>query len=262
MRDFIFRVLLWAGLGFAAVQASVSSQCTNIRLQGRWLVADCLPNSGTKRIQSSVYLQTRITNHEGVLEWQVNGNYGASCNSCSIVAPAKLSCLCKPTWGQPIPAVINLEEHIAVYNGFILSDLGLSSPPTPPSTPSTLTIPTDTSWQLFFGNTSCYSTNPASCSNPGVGSEQTCSPYASASTDDGVANCFTFRWPVSTPIWATWAELKISAPSGAFRFKLWDNLDCSGAVAGTLEASELGTCKEFRKQMYALTAIPLWNAQT
>ncbi|EWC46737.1 hypothetical protein DRE_03982 [Drechslerella stenobrocha 248] len=251
--------LLLAGLGLTAVQASISSQCINVRLQGLWLVADCLPDSGTMRFQSSVYLQNKITNREGVLQWQTNGNYAASCTECTIVAPASLSCKCRPTWGQAVPALINLQDHIAVYNGFILSNL--NGTPTPPATVSSRTIPLDTSWQMFLGNTSCYSETPGLCVDQGAGSGTTCSQTSTFSTSDGVANCFVFRWPISSPAWGTWANLRVTAPSGAFRYELFDNLACNGAVAGTVQSNELGTCKEFRKQMYAVTAIPLWNAQ-
>ncbi|KAK6539650.1 hypothetical protein TWF694_009856 [Orbilia ellipsospora] len=254
-------ILAFASLSFAGVQASISSQCINIRLQGAWLIANCLTGSGTTRIESSVYLQDRITNTEGVLGWQVNGNYAASCTGCTIVTPpATLSCNCKPTWGQPVPASLNLEGHIAVYNGFILSNL--SGTPTPPTTVSTVAFPSDPSWNAFYGNTSCYSTNPETCPSPNVGSGTTCSTYASVSSSDGVANCFAFRYPISVPAWGSFADFKVVAPSGAFKFLVYDTVDCSGGVKGTLAASELGTCKEFNKQMLAFSAVPLWNAQT
>ncbi|EPS44262.1 hypothetical protein H072_1743 [Dactylellina haptotyla CBS 200.50] len=253
-------LLAIASIGFSAVQASISSQCINIRLQNTWLIADCLTGSGTTRIQSSVYLQNRITNHESVLEWQVNGNFASSCTGCTIVSPATLSCSCRPTGGQAVPASINLEDHIAVYSGFLLSNL--SGTPTPPVTASSISFPSDPSWQVFYGNTSCYSTNTDTCPNTGVGSETTCSQYPSVSTNDGVLNCFAFRWPVSVPVWETFADFKVVAPSGAYKFQLFDTLDCTGGVKGTIAPNELGTCKEFRKQMYAFSAVPLWNAQT
>ncbi|KAF3922046.1 hypothetical protein ABW20_dc0107211 [Dactylellina cionopaga] len=255
-------LLALASFSLTAVHASLSSQCINIALRGTgtWLVADCLKSSGTTRIQSSVYLQNRITNNEGVLRWAVNGNYAASCTECSLTPPATLSCKCKPTWGQPIPASLNLEEHIAVYNGYILSDL--NGTPTPPVISSTVPFPSDTSWNAFFGNTSCYSTNPGTCAVPAVGSGQTCSQYPSVSTNDGVANCQPFRYPVSFPVWGTWADFKVTSPSAAFRFELFDTIDCTGGVKGTYSGAEFGTCKEYKKQLSAFRSIPLWNAQT
>ncbi|KAF3936861.1 Cyanovirin-N [Dactylella cylindrospora] len=251
--------LLVASLCMQTVQASLSSDCINIRLQNTWLVADCRTGSGNTRIQSSVYLQTKLVNIEGVLGWQVNGNYAASCKDCSIVAPATLSCLCKPTWGQHIPASINLQDHINSYSGHMLSDL--AGPPTPPTTTSTLSIPADLSWQLWFGNTTCYSTTTSFCPVPPVGGGETCSQYPSVSSLDWPANCFAFRYPVSTPVWGTYGSAKVNAPSAAYVFEFYDNLQCSGPPAGTISPNELGSCKEFRHQMIAVSAVPLWNGQ-
>ncbi|KAK6536793.1 hypothetical protein TWF281_001005 [Arthrobotrys megalospora] len=246
----------------AGVQATISSQCINIRLQNRWLVGDCLTGSGTTRIESSVYLQNRISNHEGVLEWAVNGNFAASCIECSLsTSPVKLNCKCRPTWGQHIPASIALDEHIAVYNGFLLSDL--SGPPTPPAVVSSIHLPADPSWGLVYGNTSCYSNNPGTCPSPTVGNGLGCpSGGTSVSSSDGVSNCFAFQWPVSFPVWVTFGSLQVTAPSGAFKFYVYDTVDCSGGIKGTIDPNELGTCKAFNKQMLAFKAVPLWNGQT
>ncbi|RVD88743.1 uncharacterized protein DFL_002917 [Arthrobotrys flagrans] len=254
----LFLVASW----LATVQATISSQCTNIRFQNRWLVGDCLTGSGTNRIESSVYLQTKITNHEGVLEWAINGNFAASCIDCSLsTSPLTLNCKCRPTGGQPVPASIALDEHIAVYNGFLLSDL--AGTPTPPSVVSSVHLPEDPSWKLVYGNTSCYSDNPGTCPSPTVGNGITCSTGGtSVSASDGVSDCFAFRWPISFPVWATFGSLQVNAPSGAFRFNVYDTTNCSGGVKGTIEPNELGTCKAFNTQMLAFSAVPLWNGQT
>ncbi|KAK6503322.1 hypothetical protein TWF481_008345 [Arthrobotrys musiformis] len=255
----LFLVASW----FAAVQATISSQCINIRLQNRWLVGDCLTGSGGARIESSVYLQNRIANHEGVLEWVVNGNFAASCIECSLSTSSviTLNCKCKPTWGQHVPASIVLDEHIAVYNGFLLSDL--SGTPTPPAVVSSIHLPEDPSWKFVYANTSCYSDNAGTCPSPTVGNGLTCSAGGtSVSASDGVSNCFAFRWPVSFPVWVTFGSLQVTAPSGAFRFNVYDTVDCSGGVKGTVEPGELGTCKAFNTQMLAFSAVPLWNGQT
>ncbi|KAK6351392.1 hypothetical protein TWF718_004552 [Orbilia javanica] len=254
--------LLLMASWLATVQASISSQCINIRLQNRWLVGDCLTGSGTTRIESSVYLQNRIANHEGVLVWAINGNFGASCIECSLsISPLTLNCKCRPTWGQHVPTSIALDEHIAVYNGFLLSDLG--GTPTPPSVASSIRLPEDPSWKLVYANTSCYSDNPGTCPSPTVGNGLTCSSGGtSVTTSDGVSNCFAFRWPISFPVWVTFGALQVNAPSGAFRFNVYDTTDCSGGVKGTIEPNELGSCKVFNAQMLAFSAVPLWNGQT
>ena len=49
--------------------ARAIGDCTDFHLQGQWLVANCLPSLNlTDRIQSTVYLPNKITNHEGTLE--------------------------------------------------------------------------------------------------------------------------------------------------------------------------------------------------
>ncbi|KAF3163092.1 hypothetical protein TWF788_001697 [Orbilia oligospora] len=254
--------LLLVASWLATAKASISSKCTNLRFQNRWLVGDCLTGSGTARIESSVYLQTKIANHEGVLEWAINGNFAASCIECSISTsgPLTLNCKCRPTWGQHIPASLALDEHIAVYNGFLLSDL--SGTPTPPSVVSPVRLPEDPSWKLVYGNTSCYSENAGTCPSPTVGNGVTCSAGTSVGASDGVSDCFAFRWPISFPVWVTFGSLQVNAPSGAFRFNVYDTIDCSGGVKGTIEPSELGTCKAFNIQLLAFSAVPLWNGQT
>ncbi|KAK6361372.1 hypothetical protein TWF730_005106 [Orbilia blumenaviensis] len=253
----------------ATAQASISSQCINLRFQNRWLVGDCLTGSGGARIESSVYLQTKIANHEGVLEWAINGNFAASCTECALsFSPLKLNCKCRPTGGPSVPASIALDEHIAVYSGFLLSDQ--RGPPTPPAVASTIRLPADPGWRLNYGNTSCYSENPGTCPPPAVGNGITCPPLnavsgASVSAADGVSDCFAFRWPISIPTWQTFGSIQITSPSGAFKFHVYSTVDCSGGIKGTVEPSELGTpgvCKAFNEQLLAFKSVPLWNGQT
>ncbi|KAK6520885.1 hypothetical protein TWF506_001128 [Arthrobotrys conoides] len=243
----------------ASVQATISSKCINLRLQNRWLVGDCLTGSGTTRIESSVYLQTKIANHEGVLEVET---------SPQVVSNARYPLL-------PLYSTVNADqrgasiyqrrllwanEHIAVYNGFLLSNL--SGTPTPPSVVSSIRLPEDPSWKLVYGNTSCYSENTGTCPSPTVGNGVTCSAGTSVGASDGVSNCFAFRWPISFPVWVTFGSLQVDAPSRAFRFNVYDTVDCSGGVKGTIEPNELGTCKAFKTQLLAFSAVPLWNGQT
>lgn len=61
--------------GFSPINAapsrratSIMSDCTDVTLQGDWFVANCLTGEGSTRIQSTVYLPTKITNNEGSLQ--------------------------------------------------------------------------------------------------------------------------------------------------------------------------------------------------
>lgn len=41
--------------------------CTDVKISGAWVVGSCLADDGKTRVQSSVWLGTKITNQEGNL---------------------------------------------------------------------------------------------------------------------------------------------------------------------------------------------------
>lgn len=151
-----------------------------------------------------------------------------------------------------------LDDHIANYNGHLLSDL--TGPPVVPATSSALSFPTDPGWSLNFGDTGCYTTdtvNPA-CPVPNIGSGATCSTSPQMSTGDGVVLCWSMRWPTHAPLWQSWGRIKINVPSGAYKFQFYDNLQCTGTPVEI--TSNFASCQNLGKQIVAVNAIPLWNA--
>ncbi|KAF2688585.1 Cyanovirin-N [Lentithecium fluviatile CBS 122367] len=141
-----------------ATASTISSQCTNIRFQGQygigWLVGDCLTGSGTERITSGTYLWNKIGNIDGTLAWGSDA-YGDTCYECKFLnggLSLSLNCQCKPHTGTWNNSTLILEEHIAVYSGHILSDLG--GPPTVPTIPSPYPFPSDSRYS-WGGNSTC-----------------------------------------------------------------------------------------------------------
>lgn len=45
----------------------ISADCIDVSIRGSWLVGSCLTGEGTTRVQSSVYLSSKITNTEGTI---------------------------------------------------------------------------------------------------------------------------------------------------------------------------------------------------
>jgi hypothetical protein len=49
-----------------AVPGSIKD-CTDVKISGAWVIGSCLADDGKTRVQSSVWLATKITNKEGNL---------------------------------------------------------------------------------------------------------------------------------------------------------------------------------------------------
>lgn len=57
------------GAAPTAVGGTIAKDCINVQLRDHWLIADCLTGKDKDdRIQSSVYLPSKITNREATLE--------------------------------------------------------------------------------------------------------------------------------------------------------------------------------------------------
>ncbi|KAF2114841.1 Cyanovirin-N [Lophiotrema nucula] len=237
----------------------IGGDCTDFHLQGQWLVANCLPSQNTTtRIQSTIYLPNKITNHEGTLEWKQKGGYSQTCADCRIVDGPGLNCQCRPTGGPRKNTTLTLDEHIKNYSGHLLTDL--DGTPTPPPISSSIDIPSDLTWSTFQGDNQCYSTNADSCKNfsPSPGS---CPKQATAISSDGIpVQCQAFRIPVSIPVWETFGSLRVDASSQAYEVEIYDNLDCTGSPIKTIGPDKYGTCEKMPRQGYAFSVMPLWNA--
>jgi len=54
-----------------AAPGLIRDQCTNVQINAGWLIGDCLVGSGETRITSGTYINTKISNEDGILTWKV-----------------------------------------------------------------------------------------------------------------------------------------------------------------------------------------------
>ncbi|KAF2175269.1 Cyanovirin-N [Zopfia rhizophila CBS 207.26] len=243
----------------APTKAGFSQECTDITLKDDWLVANCpTGEDDTTRIQSSVYLSSKITNSEAYLGWKMDGAYANSCSKCQIINGATLNCMCNHSWNAKENTTLNLEEHISNYNGHLLSDL--AGPPSPPSSSSPTPMPADLSWALHYGNVSCYSPTSDRCKDIPFGPGKTCQASPSVTSKTTPSTCFTFRVPIAGEIWENFQSMKATSPGKGYEFVFYDDLQCTGEPISSIKPEELGVCKEFPKLGVGVKVKPLWNA--
>ncbi|KAH7018013.1 Cyanovirin-N [Microdochium trichocladiopsis] len=236
--------------------AGILSDCTNIDFREKWLVADCLTGKdASTRINSAVFIGNKLTNNDGNLQWQANGGYATYCRDCTF-AGTTYTCSCRPNFGQYKWTSINLEEHIANYNGFLLSNL--TGPARTPSRASTVPVPASFSYDLRYAATNCTSpedyyecnddlplAQPGDCANGGGLSLN----YA--------VDCFKNRWYFPWEVYTTFQSLQPGAAvSGAWEFTVFGDLECSGAPLG--KAPE-GACSKFAEFGVGVRVEPLFN---
>jgi len=235
---------------------SVKTSCVNTTLQQEWFIGWCLTGKRDKYIQSSVYLGNKIENSNGYLTWGTTADYNIYCNSCTLSDTSELSCIC-PTGGEPLfTTTINLEEHIANYNGYLLNDL--SGPPIVPTHSKPNLFPSDVSWAYDPGDTYCFNTtDPATCAFETYGPG--CDGVASSRYI--VPTCYYDVFTTSTGSSARdFKSMAFYATDGAYVFEIWDNLACSGWPSATITAAEYAQCVPLHKRLVAWAAVPQWNA--
>ncbi|KAL4898979.1 hypothetical protein BDW74DRAFT_184169 [Aspergillus multicolor] len=229
-------LLALAGAGLASAQG-FSTECTDISLNDNWLIATCPTGSGSS-ISSSVFLNNKISNNNGNLEWVEDGHYGASCVDCS-VSDGTLSCTCRGNWDPNVASSLNLEEHIANYEGHLLSNQtgeittipADSTVAVPSSFDLTLSLVapflgTDCSTAgtiLSLGPNDCYYINPG-----GIGTV-----YYSAGIQTGNEG---------------WEIVAYSDP------------ECTSEAVYTFTAEDNDKCVPFDPNASAFGVKPLWNA--
>ncbi|KAF2730370.1 Cyanovirin-N [Polyplosphaeria fusca] len=237
---------------------AIGNDCTRIRLQGAWLVADCLTGQdSTTRIESTVWLASKIGNDNAILKWGVDGNYQRSCTDCQLTDGAKLTCSCRPNIGQPQSTTLDLDQHIRSYSGHLLSDL--SGPRTAPRTTSSIKIPADVTWALAPGGESTFTENPTNSPPPAQDPDLSCR-YNRITSDGLPAFCDNFRVPVSTPVWEQYRSMRAEAPGGAWAFEYYGGLDCAGEALKVVGPGGYGVCDVLSMNVVAVTVRPLWNA--
>ncbi|KAF2791704.1 Cyanovirin-N [Melanomma pulvis-pyrius CBS 109.77] len=242
----------------------ISADCIDVFLRGSWLVGSCLTGEGTTRVQSSVYLSSKITNREGTISWKIAGGYGASCKDCKIINGSSLNCQCYVTGrASTRNTTLNLDEHIHNYRGHLLTDQ-FGTPVVPPT--STVPVPTDFSWTLSMGASNCFSDRPdydiSFCRSTTNNTTQPCNSYNDVESYDAPVQCFAWRMPISTPIWMEFEKMRANAPSKAIEFLVYDNMDCNGEPFDSVKPGEYGTCKLFPQAARGVRTKMLWNADS
>ncbi|KAF2688861.1 hypothetical protein K458DRAFT_385025 [Lentithecium fluviatile CBS 122367] len=136
---------------------SIGAQCRDVRIHERtnWLIGDCRTDPDdidSPRITTGTWLVNKIWNNDSALSWN-GGDYQSSCSNCTLLySGSVLSCECKPNTGAKQTSWLNLDDHIGIYLGHMLSDL--YGPPTIPTTPSKYPFPSTPRYSVN-GNLTC-----------------------------------------------------------------------------------------------------------
>ncbi|KAL2824247.1 Cyanovirin-N [Aspergillus cavernicola] len=227
-------VFALTGAALAAAQG-FSSECTDISLNDYWLVATCPTGSG-EEITSSVFLAHKISNNNGNLEWTEDGEYGQSCEDCTLDG-ASLNCGCiinsRPSLQD---TTLNLEEHIANYEGHLLSNQTGAITTIPAN--SDIPVPSDFAVQLrvsTLNNTCENSGGTLSLNNP--------------------TDCFYLNIGVDI-IWLA----GISSTNEGWEIVAFEDQECTGDPVYTFTEENDDECAFFVPGARAFSVTPLWNA--
>ncbi|KAL3477077.1 Cyanovirin-N [Aspergillus californicus] len=218
-----------------AAAQGFSSECTDITLNNSWLVASC-PTGDGDSITSSVFLNSKITNNNGNLEWKTDGAYRQSCEDCT-VSGATLACSCTIS-SLPIlqATTLDLEEYIANYEGHLLSNQ-TGAITTIPANSSTA-VPTDFAVQLGLSTTS------NACASSGV-----------TLGLNNPSDCFY----VNPGVVLSYAN-GISSTNEGWEIVAFSDLECTSDPVYTFLPANDDTCAVFSPLAMAFSVTPLWNA--
>ncbi|KZW03316.1 Cyanovirin-N [Exidia glandulosa HHB12029] len=117
--------LVLAALALAAVAhaqfVNFGLSCSNISLVGTGpteeLEATCGNGSGGNAGAQVIPLSTCLTNQNGKLGCQVNGNAMNSCSGCALSNTTVLTCSCSPVSGPAVLTSFDLNTCIGNING-------------------------------------------------------------------------------------------------------------------------------------------------
>ncbi|KAF2836648.1 Cyanovirin-N [Patellaria atrata CBS 101060] len=218
-----------------------STQCSSIRLNGAWLVANC-PKDNGRSLESSIWLGSSLVNREGNLIWEVNGGFQGSCFDCNLLPNSgTLNCTCQTSFRPTRVTAIDLEEHVFNYNGHLLSDL--AGPPT---------IPADKSYP-FPANT-LFTLQPST--------ETVCGPGFSI-TSNRPWPCFNLE--IVRDGWLEWQtarfleEVDNGRGNPGYEVTAYESKDCVGTPIGHMSVQNATQCHTFAGKAKGLAIIPLWN---
>ncbi|PYH82726.1 Cyanovirin-N [Aspergillus uvarum CBS 121591] len=231
-------ILLVAGLSTSVHSQGFADDCTDIYLKENWLVGTCPTSDGSGTITSSVYLPNKITNSEATLAWKTDGVYSQSCSECILLDEgATLQCYCKSTYAANNKnTTLNLEEHIANYDGHLLSNL----------TGSVASIPADSSWPIpsdFEVQLQVSSLN------------NNCSTIGGYLTLNGPQDCYYLNLGVEYYWYAATTVNNLG-----WKIVAYHDSTCSGDPVGTFTPENVDTCLTFEDGVSGFAVIPLWNA--
>ena len=114
----IVKLLLIAACAINLVRArgNFSGSCDNIRLNGVQFIASCRDKNGRFR-WSGLNLNTLIANDDGKLNWRNYGGFAGSCVGMRIYLGHQLVATCTKRNGSKVGTFIDLDDHIANYDG-------------------------------------------------------------------------------------------------------------------------------------------------
>ncbi|KAL4913615.1 Cyanovirin-N [Aspergillus aurantiobrunneus] len=234
----MYRYYIPFTLASAALTAAqgYSSECTNVSLNNAWLIATCPTGKGDD-ITSSVFLNYKIGNNDGVLEWSENGQYRQSCSNCILSDSATLQCECRTA---AIPrnrnTTLNLEEHIANYEGHLLSNQ--TGPITTIPENSATPVPTDLAVQIGLAS------NGDICERPGV------TLGLNMPTD-----CYYLNLGPVIP----WTA-GITSRNEGWEIVAFSDSACTSEPVYTFTIDDNDQCVVFEPDALAFSVKPLWNA--
>ncbi|KAL2864393.1 uncharacterized protein BJX67DRAFT_383864 [Aspergillus lucknowensis] len=231
------RSLTLLGLTALVAAQGYSSECSDITLNNSWLVATC-PTGNGDEITSSVFLANKIGNNGGNLEWAANGEYRETCEECVLNDAATLFCRCRVADRPSLQdTTINLEEHIANYEGHLLSDQ--AGPVTTIPKNSDVAVPSDFGVEILLNGPS------SSCATFGV----------TLGLNDPT-DCFylDLGGDISYPTAS-------SANNQGWEIAGYTDADCATEPAITFTQGNVGECyTELSPGLKAFSVKPLWNA--
>jgi hypothetical protein len=193
-----------------------------------------------------------------------SGHYERTCQSCSLQSPdsAVLTCECQTAWGTNTPnpqnGIIDLSQHIGVYNGHLLSNL--SGPPIVPSSPSKYPVPSDFTYH-FGGIATCENDSEGVCSN----AASKCSTSSPVDRTDASETLWQFSQPLTCyvptiyfpDLHYVFSSFKLAA-EGAWEVLGYADEACSGEPV-VYGAGDAGVCKVLERPIKAVTIRPLFN---
>ncbi|KAL4994505.1 Cyanovirin-N [Aspergillus recurvatus] len=224
----VFSAALAAAQGF-------STECSDISLTDYWLVATC-PTSNSDSITSSVFLNAKLANSNGNLEWAENGHYVQSCRDCTLDG-ATLSCECKiASLPRYQSTTLDLEEHIANYGGHLLSN----------QTGAITTIPSDSSVAVpsDFDVTLALATTGTACESTGV-----------TLGLNNPTDCYYANLGVTIEYTAA-----LQTNNQGWEIVAYADTECTSDPVYTFAPDDDDTCVLFNETVQAFSVKPSWNA--